>query len=891
MLRSRLETLTRALGHRSRFEDDLADEIRFHIEARADDLMYERGLTREQALREARIEFGGAETVREECRRSVWLGWFDELRQDVSYAFRTLSARPGFGLIATATLALGIGANTAIFSVLDALVLRTLSVHAPEELHRLTHNTKVPVSQNFSWPFATKLRDTLAPHGAHVAAMTSPRQVPAGTDGEGRVTLQLVSGEYFPVLGVAADAGRVITTEDNRQPGTHAVAVVSRAYWRTNFGEASFDPARTVILNGRSYSIIGIAPELFRGVHLESPVDVWVPLMMQHQLSYFSNFSASNAKPNDPWVPQDRIRWLHVLVRTPGPNLAAVTSALNSGLQTEAAPPRTPPDLTLALTPFGRGDSYVRTEYEQPVIVLFVAVSCVLLIVCVNLASLLLSRAGARRREMAVRLSLGAARSRLIRQMLTESLVLAVSGGLLGLLVAKLGVTALIGMVEYRGFGSLHADLSWRVLAFTVLVSIATALLFGLLPAWRASRVDAGPALKAGAREVGATRSRLPNFLVAAQVALSLVLLTGAGLFLRSLANLLTLDAGFQPSKLMRVRLDVRGNPDTAQLKQLTARSLERVTTIAGVERAAASITGLVSGGRNTETGFVLTGYTPAPGERVTLQVNSVTPDYFRTVGMRLLAGREFTNDDNGKQRVAVVNESLARRYFRGDAVGNHLGFDAPDRLIVGVVADARVNDLHEQASPMLWYPVAETTSMTMPGLDVRIRGDAARVSADIRAALEGLDSRIRVRSVITLPEQIRTTLAREVMLAGISLVFGVVALLLAAVGLYGVMSYRVARRTSEIGVRIALGASSRAVLWSTMRQSLTMVVAGLVLGAAGAVYGGRTVSGLLFGIAPDDATQPLIAAAVLFVSAALAAFFPAWRASRVDPATALRYE
>lgn len=902
MLVSRLRAILRTLGRRETFEADLRDEIEFHIEQRACELERAKNLTREQALREARLEFGGQENVREECRRSFGLRWIDELRQDLSYAARTLSRKPMFTLVAIATLAIGIGGNTAIFTVLDAVVLKTLPVRSPHELSLIRFEARTNVSQRYSWPFIQKLMLRVAHYGGQAAAMSRVNSMRLGTEPDGpRATVQLVSGEWFDVVGVPAVAGRLLGLDDNRIEGGHPVAVVSARFWRQQFGELPFASGHEVRINGYPLEVIGIVTPVFRGVLLERPVDIWAPLTMQSRIGYQNNFSASNAQPAQPWAAQDTIRWLDIIVRSSKPG-ATIQAALNSsGLQNDllrSIADDTERFRTFRLESFSRGFSNLRNDFRRPIYALFVAVTLVLVIVCANLANLLLARASERKREIAVRLSMGAGRGRLIRQMLTESLVLASCGAAAGLGIAYWATEFFAQAAKNVGATRLNLAIDSRILTFAMAVTGITAILFGLLPAVRATNLDPGPALKSGSRELhGGSRFRIAGLLVAAQVMLSVLLVSAAGAFLHSLRNLLVLDAGFNRSNLLTVRLDLDSSLKDGALADYLQTLIERANQLPGVQASALSICALVADCENTSSGFIIPGYVPQAGERITFQSEVVTPGYFHTVGMRVLSGREFSwSDTLNSPRVVIVNEALVKRYFSGrDPVGRAFRYSAtnqePDMHIVGVVNDARVNGPRRAPVPMMWSPAAQTNLISGPTLQIRVDRDPSQTGADVRQAISQLDKRGRVTGVTTVHEQLGLSLWREYLLAGMTATFGAIALFLACFGLYGVMSYTVTRRTAEFGVRLALGAHPKLLLWQALRESLVLVAFGLCAGIPIAISAQRFIHDLLFEVGPGDPWAVLIASTLLLASATLAAYLPAWRASRVDPVVALRYE
>jgi predicted permease len=597
--------------------------------------------------------------------------------------------------------------------------------------------------------------------------------------------------------------------------------------------------------------------------------------------------------------------WLDILVRIPADRMASERAHLNVAFQQELThvaqlygdDPRRRAILAqhLALDPCGRGFSRLRAQFAKPLLVLLAMVGLVLLIACANVANLLLARASSRQREIAVRLSIGAGRARLVRQFFTESAVLAVLGALAGLLLARSATAFLVRQVlgNSSGAAPLSVDPDLRVVLFTLALTLLTGLLFGLLPAIRGTRVELSTAMKSGARAVhGGSKSGGMKLLVASQVALSLVLLVISGLFARSFRHLLDLDPGFDRESVVAVSVDPRAAGFTEQqLPDLYRRVVERITAVPGVRSAAVAADGVMSGSIST-SGIEIAGYQKRPDEQIQFQTDSVGLNYFPTVGIRLVEGRDFTwRDDAYAPKVAIVNQTLARRYFPGrSAIGQRFGDDQPDVQIVGVVADARVNDVRAAPPIMAWYPIAQHVEY-VDSIAVRATGHPQAVAARLRSAVAQAAPNLTVPRVRTLNEQIRGNLLQERLIVQLTSAFGALALLLAAVGLYGVMSYAVARRTAEFGVRMALGARRREVLWMMIRESALIVAAGLGCGLPLMLAATRLVNGMLFGISAADPVAIAAATATLLVVALLAATLPALRASRVDPIVALRYE
>jgi len=835
----------------------------------------------------------------------------ETLMQDVRYGGRVLLRNPGFTLVVALSLALGIGANTAIFSLLDAALLRLLPVEAPEQLFFLKKTGLGDKNQRFSYPSFERLRAALPASSGLAALGTIARLNAVYGDGLPEAAQgQMVSGEWFGLLGVRPAIGRALAAEDNRALGGHPVAVLSHGYWQRRFAGDPGVLGRTVKLNGAAFTIVGVAPPGFFGVSVGDAPDLWLPLMMQAEIRYAQNASNRDADLRRPWVPQEGIEWLSVMLRVGDPQSApAVADRLNAVFRREveerAAKATDPRERErqlrerIELEPGGKGQARLREQLSAPLAVLMAMVALVLLVACANIANLSLARAAARGQEMAVRLAIGAGRARLVRQLLTESLMLALAGGALGLLVARWGGNLLLRLASGDATPvALQLRLDYRVLGFGAALSIATGLAFGLWPALRATRLDLTAALKDNARAArGGSRPAFGRALVVGQVALSLVLLAGAALFARSLQNLARIDTGFDQGRVLTARLDPRAaGYSEEQLPGLYQRLLDRARALPGVRLASLSLYSLVSGSARTSS-IHAAGRPHQPGEENSGQENYVGPDYFATVGMTLVRGRDFgPQDDEKSPKVAIVNESFVRRFF-GDEnpLGRRFGYGGPPEdaayEVVGVVRDVKVNDLRERTPPMSYYPLRQHPAEYARSLDVRTVGDPRRVAAELRQALGEVDRNLPVREVITLAEQVDRTLTRERLVARLTGLFSLLALGLACLGLYGVMSYAVARRTGELGIRMALGATPRGVRWMVLREALLLVLIGVAAGLPLAVAAARLAAGLLYGLSPTDPATLTAAALIMLGVAGLAAYLPARRASRVDPMDALRYE
>jgi predicted permease len=639
--------------------------------------------------------------------------WLERLLQDVRYAARGLARNPGFALVIVVSLGLGIGANSALFSVLDAVLLRPLPVAHPEQLFALDlTEARFRAPQRFSYPMFERMR-AVAPTG--IAAISRVARMHGRMDGASEletIPVQLVSGEYFRLLGIAPALGRLFGPSDNERIGEHPVAVISHDFWQRRFGSARDVLGRGLTLNGAHFTIVGVAAPGFRRMWLESPTDIWIPLMMQAAAHYAQNFSSNDdANDDNPWPPQEGIRWLDIVVRSRH-DAAAIDTVFRQWLAARAEKIGNAENRRLFLAqrvifdPLARGFSNLRSRFSGPLFALAGMVALVLLIACFNTANLMLARASAREREIAVRLSVGAGRARLIRQLLTESFLLAgiaaVAGLALAHIASQLLVRATLDISE--GPAPFTTGINARVLGFTVGISILTAVLFGLLPAVRATRVDLEAALRARSRGLfGGARLNSQKLLVAAQIALTFVLVVAAAWFTSSLRYLGRLNLGYDQDHVITAWIDPQsaGYPE-AQLPELHRRLVESVEAIPGVQSAAVAMCGLASGCQ-VVSGIDVEGYQPTPGERLQIQENVVGLNYFSTVGVRLINGRDFTERDTAKSApVAIVNEAAVRRYFSGrNALGKRFGYGKPNFEIVGIVADARINNAREAAPPM----------------------------------------------------------------------------------------------------------------------------------------------------------------------------------------------
>jgi predicted permease len=816
------------------------------------------------------------------------------LLQDLRYGARMLWKRPGFTVLVTLTLALGIGANTAIFGVVDRLLVRMLPVRQPERLVNLMgRDEKGGNDTSFSYPIYKDYRDQNDVFESLLAYSETAMNLSEGEQPE-RVIGALVSGNYFDTLGVTPALGRAFLPEEDRTPGTHPVAVVSYGLWRRRFGADPKLVGRAITLNTYRFTVIGVAPAEFRGVRRGVSPDVYVPMQMTAQ-------AWPTRKPDD--LNNRNFSWLNLMGRLkPGVTREQAQTAM-SALSSRILQihPNTWP--LIALEDGRQGETGRISDLRTPLKLLVATVALVLLIACVNVANLLLARAQTRSREMAVRLAVGASRRRLVRQVLTESLLLAMLGGVFGVLVAVWLTDSLAAYSPPTGGSGpplLDARLDWRVLTFTTTLSLMTGFLFGLVPAWHASKPNLTMALKEETTGFGSGsgRVRLRGALVSAQIALSLVVLVCAGLCVRSLQKLQRIDAGFDTAKVlvMGLNLSLNGYKEE-QGRQFYANLLERVSALPGVESASlARIVPLTGSGMRLSVG--IEGYTPRDDKPINFDMNIVGPRYCETMKLPLMAGREFTANDNAAAApVVIINEEVARTYWPNqNPLGKHLmigapGQDKPQAVeIIGVVGASRYRSLTESFRPGMLLPAAQNYASDL-SLHLRSAGDPALLIESVRRELRALDPQLPAARIRTLEEQRRNSLYSERVTALLLSAFGGLALFLAALGIYGVMSYAVMQRTREIGVRMALGARASDVFRLMLRQGAWLIVAGVALGLAGAFAATRLITSFLYQVSPTDPLTFVLAALLLASVALLASYIPARRATKVDPMVALRSE
>lgn len=830
--------------------------------------------------------------------------------QDLRYGARTLLRKPGFTAIAILSLALGIGANTSIFSIVNSALLKPLPVEDPDRLVYIFGGTRNNPYSVCAYPEYIDYRDNNQVFSGLMAFGSI--SVSFGSDERADlINGQIVSGNYFDLLGVRASVGRTFLAEEDQTPNTHPVAVISHKFWQQRFGGQSDAVGQQVNLNGRSFTIIGITPAGFNGAQALETNDIYVPMMMQQVAR--PPRAGFSGEMNADLLSRRGNRWLQLTGRLKDDvTIEQAQSEISTiAARLEQAYPDTQQNRIATLFPVSKIDPVGYPQLLTVATLLLSVVGIVLVIACANVANLLLARATSRRKEIAIRLALGAKRSRLIRQLLTESTMLSLAGGALGLLLASWVVDLLKTTPPPAGMFAFTLDysLDYRVLGFTFALSLITGILFGLAPALQASRPDLVPSLKdeAFVPEQSHRRFNLRNLLVIAQVALSLVLLVGAGLFLRSLRHTQGVDPGFDSDKILTATLNINLLRYTREQGQTFYQQIaERMKSLPGVESATLSRTVQMAGSGRTNS-LMIEGRQPPDNvfrnegtgndstSPLTVKTNVVGLDYFSTMGINLLNGRDFNQQDrDGSPAVVIVNETFARTHFPGDtALGKRLSFNGqrgPWLEIIGVVRDSKYRSLSELPTPFTYVPLAQNheTGMT---LFVRTTGDPNSLAAAVRGEVQSLDRNLPVTDLQSMTTLIGDSLFAAKMGALLLGAFGLLALLLASVGLYGVMAYSVSRRTRELGIRMALGANRKDVIILVVGQGMKLSLMGVGIGLAISLALTKLLSSFLFGVSASDPVTYLLISLLLAAVALIACYIPARRATRVDPMIALRYE
>jgi predicted permease len=820
------------------------------------------------------------------------------LWNDVRYSFRVFAKTPGFVVSAVLSLALGIGVNTAIFQFVNTVLLERIHVRAPQELMGMARVAPKYYKTNFSYHLYQELRERTDVFNGVIAHADSSFSMSSRSGAE-IVKGELVSGNYFDVLGVQAALGRTFTSDDDGAPGAHPVAVLSYGFWERRFGSDPGVLGATILLAGHPFTIVGVSQKGFFGTELGSAPDVRVPMIMQNQVI-----------PGRDLLHTRDVSWFEVIARLrPGVDYRLAQQVANAvylhSLETQAQiahldATQFAKDQGLVLFPADRGGSGMRDALGKPLLVVLALSALVLLLTCANVANLLFARASARKREVALRIALGAGRVRLIRHFLTKSMLIAAIGGALGVLLAVWCGSLLPKLLPRNQDVSLELHTTTLTLVFAGAITILSGLFFGLLPAWRSSKSEIVPALQEGfgGYTSGKSRMAVRNTLVAAQVAFSTMLLLGAALFGRTLGKLRSVDLGFDRNSVYLFTIDPQLNGYTArQSADLYQRLLDRVRTMPSIESASLARVAILGGGGGRSTVSV-EGYQFQPGEDRNLNDNMITPGYLRTLKSALLRGRDFADGDRaGAAKVALINETTAR-YFFGSAnpIGKRIGFgrdSKPDIEIIGVIKDGKYRNVREATWRTIYVPLAQASerSLGQMTLHVRAGGDISSVAGGVRAVLAELDPNLPILSAETLAERVERNLGVERLVTLLSSSFGLLSLLLAALGLYGVIACSVSERRREIGIRIALGARPADVVWVIMRQSGVSFVTGISIGLVSALALGRFIQSLLYGVAPSDTAAIGGTIVVLAITASVACYAPARRSVRVDPIAALRYE
>ena len=859
-----------------------------------------------EQLRSELRETNPVAPVPELTSRNVFLGCIADVRHDLRYAFRQLSRSRGFAVIAIVTLALGIGANTAIFSLLNAVVFRSLPVSAPHDLVFFGNadaegsTPYLASGKAFSYPFYREFRERNQMF-SNIAAIHS---VLFGTHGRlggnsdtEKIAVELVSGSYFDTLGIRPAVGKLISDDNDRIAGAHPVAVASYSWWQRRLGADPASIGETITINSTIYTLIGVAPPGFFGVTVGRSPDLWIPLMMQREISPAWN-----------GLSDKRFQTLHLIGRLkPGwttRRAGEETTSIYRQIASEHAAPADAGELNailhqhIELISAATGRSPFRVQFSSPLTILMAVVAVVLLIACANIANILLARALVRHREIAIRISLGAARGRLIRQLLLESGLVASAGAIVGVFFAWAAGRLLLGMVS-KGSQTVPIQIAPDVvvLGFTLAVTVATVLLFGTAPAFLATRLDLVPALKEGrATTSSAKRNRLARVLVVAQVALSLVLVIGAGLFLRSLKNLKGMDSGFNKENVLVIGVDpaASGYKDDGRLEVMMKDVEERVGELPGI--AGTSFVFYLFDSGAWRDGIQVPGRTKSDNDP-NVNHNVVGPQFFDALKMPIVLGRGLDARDNlASRKVAVINETMSRLYFNDSPLGHTFGvvddLDFQNLEVVGVVKDAKYEQLDEKQRPAAFYPHAQHIGgRFLYTFVARHTGDSARLIPEIRGAVHDIDPNLMLGEITTLDQLVEDSVVDKRLVAQLSAFFGAVAAFLACIGIYGVVSYGAARRTNEFGIRMALGARGYQVLWIILRDTLQMTILGTAIGVFLAVGSGTLIQNQLFGLSSTDPITLMLATFAIVAVALFAGYWPARRAMQVDPMVALRHE
>ena len=903
----------RAMSRRSRLESDMEAELQLHLEALTDDLI-RAGHSPVEATRRARIALGPAIVHKEEMRASLGLRWFDEFRADVRYGIRILAKSPGFTLIAASSLALAIGANTTIFAIGKQLLYDRLSVPHPEQLRMLRWNgdgheavhgmwgdfDSTPdsgtTSSVFTYPIYTQLRD----HNQQLQDLVAFKEDGMNATIRGnaqRVNTDMVSGNFFAALGVRPQLGRALQPSDDAVSGAGSVAMISDSLWQSQFGRSPSVIGQTVTLNQAAVTIVGVCPRGFTGAkNVQQSPDFFVPLSLQPVIDPKGKESLLSGT----------LWWVNIVGRLkPEIKESEAQAALDVQLRAAIRATltigngETIPHLSLA--DGSRGLHYEDRMFRKPLFVLSGFTAFVVLLACANIANLLLARGAQRQREMSVRLAMGAGRARILRQLLTESLMLAAIGGAGGLVLGYFGRSILPRLFtnawERSDVGTLSPHFDWGVFAFTVVVTLFTGIIFGLAPAWLAARAEVSSSLKETAQSASRRRKGLTGkSIVAFQIALSTLLVVGAGLFVRTLIKLNSVDVGFKADQLVLFEISppalrYAGSKNVQLHQQLE----QRFRALPGVDRVAPGSLPYISESMGN-TDFLPEGEPVNPKQRTAEFENNVGVDFFPTLGIPILAGRGFgPQDTSTSPKVGIINQSLARKRFPNDnPVGKRFKYDTDKSdwiQIVGICADTQYSNLRTDRPPQFFLPYVQQADAGTLVYQVRTQMQPATLFPELRRVVQSVDRDLPIIDYRTQREQINATMKMERAFAALTAGFGVLALALACVGIFGIMAYSVAQRTNEIGIRLALGAQPGQVRSMILRESTGLTISGIVVGVVAALGLTRLVKSMLYGVTPNDPATLVAGVALLLAVALAATWIPARRAAGVQPMEALRHE
>lgn len=905
----RLRALWNNAVRRKQLEADLNEELSAYADLVAAEKVRS-GMPSDEAVRAARRDMEGVEQVRQRVRDIRAGVSVERLAQDIRYGIRTLTKNPVFSLVAIGTLALGIGANTAMFSLLDQIVLSLLPVKQPDRLFKVTIDGNnfgdTYGADRISWPMFEDLRDRNQVFSGMFSSFMTTVSIGYG-DRVAQAQTELVSGSYFPLLGIDAAIGRTIAPDDDKFPDSQPVVVLSYSFWRNYFSADRTIIGRTVALSGHNMTVIGVAQPGFDGVELGNPAQMFVPIMMKTEITPQSDGLKDRRR---------RLAWVKAFGRLrPGVNAQQAQSSLQPLLHSILEMEVQLPDfrqfgeedrrqfLRSRIRLLPGSDNWLSDHMRQPLLILIALTGAVLLLACANLANLMLARATAREREIGVRLAIGAARGRIVRQLMVETLLLSGAGATLGLVLAFFADRVLLDMYlpanEAAEF-AVSPIPDWRVLAVALGMLLITSLAFGLVPAWRGSRTEIAPSLQERSGTGSAASVPLRRLFVVVQLALSLLLLVGAGLFVRTLHNLKNLGPGFPTSHLLEFTLDPSlSGYSSEQTKSFYERLNVDLRAMPGVSSVGFSSMPILKG---YAWQHAMIGKDSAGETKAEQPVLSQTgPGYFATLGIPILEGRDFSEQDNapGPDRSAIINQSFARRYLPpGDPIGRRIGMvddqnpDAqPTIEVIGVIPDSKYRDLRETPPPQAYFPYCQGVTFRFMNVYLRAQGDPRHLLHQVQERMRQFDPRVPIVGLQTVNDQIGWSLRTERLIASLSAVFGGLALLLAVIGLYGVMAYSLTRRTREMGIRIALGATRLKIIGMIMREAFLMVLVGLSAGTVLALVLANLIRHQLFGLNPHDPWTLFVATLSLATAAGLAGFIPALRASSVDPTTALRRE